>query len=675
MCLVLKTWIMGKSPGRCYAFSSCVYDERAGELVRGGKRVRIPPQPARLLSLLLENPGSVVSRDELIAELWPDGQLQDYDHSIHRIVSQLREILRNRSSRSSKSIETLRKNGYRFTERVEIISAQEEIAAHRSTEIEATASAQPEIPAALITTGSIAESDVASLDHLQDVFVPPATRLSFRRLSVWLAGATALLLVAGLVSWRVRGSVRSPNKPVSLGIVPFDTTGPNAGPLAESVRLNLADILSQSPDVETRAVHSFDHSGPDENQILSRAQQLGVDALLFGKFDVTGDQCRFRLELVRSRDGVHLGSFQYNGKLEELAAISDRIERDIFERIHPYRNATNLNPSRPANSKAYAAYLRGRGFLQLWKDDDLRQAINAFHDAVTEDPSYARAYAGMASAFFVLSQHRQKEAPQDLDKCQEFAAKAIAIDPNLAEAHAMLGQAALNRDWNFLLAEQQLHQAINLDPDHAIYHQWLAILYGLEEKHDLSLKEIDKAHAADPNWAPLYMTEIFLAAIAGNYQRANQASNRLLQIMPDWSLAHEQYAMNLWDQGNYSKAISEWREAAVLEKDDDRLRLEEAGAKALKSGGVVAYARLRLRAIATRKGISHEEQDFVPAEWHAYACEWDKTLIELEQSVTERSPSALQISANPAYKPLHGDPRFVSLIKRIGIPVSPTSSL
>jgi len=130
----------------------------------------------------------------------------------------------------------------------------------------------------------------------------------------------------------------------------------------------------------------------------------------------------------------------------------------------------------------------------------------------------------------------------------------------------MLGQAALNRDWNFSLAEQQLHRAIDLDPDHAVYHQWLAILFGLEGKHDLSLKEMDKAHAADPNWPPLYMTDIFLAAIAGNFERANDASDRLLLVMPDWPSRNEQYAMNLWDQGNYSKAIAEWREAAVLER-------------------------------------------------------------------------------------------------------------
>lgn len=437
--------------------------------------------------------------------------------------------------------------------------------------------------------------------------------------------------------------------------------------------MNLADVLSQSPEIETRAVHSFDHVGQDESQALSRAQQLGVEALLFGKFTVVGNQCQLRLELVRSRDGVHLSSFQYSGTLEELAAISDRVERDLFARLHPYRKAATLNLGRPANAKAYEAYLRGRGYLQQWTDESLLKAVSAFQEAVAEDPSYARAYAGLASTYFVLSQHGTVGAVQNLEKCRTFAAKSVALEPNLAEAHAMLGQAALYIDWNFPLAEEQLHNAITLDPDHAIYHQWLAVLYGVEGKHTLSLDEMDKAHAADPNWAPLYMTDIFLAGIAGNFERSNHSADQLLRLMPGWSLAHEQNAMNLWAQGGYSKAIGEWREAAVLEKNADRIRLEDRGAEALKTGGVPAYARLRLQAIATRKGISHEEQDFVPSEWHAYSGEWELVLTELEHLVAQRSPSALQISTNPAYKPLHHDPRYISLIRRIGLPIAPVS--
>src|SRR5580658_4072871 len=105
---------MGKSAGRTFAFSAFVFHTGTGELLRAGKRLRIPDQAARLLALLLENPGSMLTRDQLKAGLWPEGEVLDYDHSIHRVVSQLREILRDRSSKSTQLIETLPKRGYRF---------------------------------------------------------------------------------------------------------------------------------------------------------------------------------------------------------------------------------------------------------------------------------------------------------------------------------------------------------------------------------------------------------------------------------------------------------------------------------------------------------------------------------------------------------------------------------
>ncbi len=103
------------------------------------------------------------------------------------------------------------------------------------------------------------------------------------------------------------------------------------------------------------------------------------------------------------------------------------------------------------------------------------------------------------------------------------------------------------------------------------------------------------------------MTEIFLAGSAGQFDRADRAADRLLSLMPNWPLAHEQHAMSLWAEGKSVEAIAEWRMAAVLEKNPERIRLEERGADAFRSGGVKAYARLRLEAIKARRGISQEE--------------------------------------------------------------------
>ena len=653
---------MTKSTGRTYAFSAFVFHAGTGELTRGGKRLRIPDQEARLLSLLLENPGAMVTRDQLREALWPEGEVLDYDRSINRAVSQLRAILRDHSSKAKELIDTLPKRGYRFSAPVQELDQAES----PSTPNRAEAAITPPVPPRELSPPSTPISLEPAPQHSHTLGQPQRDR----QLAPWLrytfAGVAVLAVLAAGI-WLIARNRPAANQPISLGIVPLESSGDDAAALAEGFRLNLADVLSQSPVIETRSVHAFDHLGPDESQTLQRARQMHVDALLFGKFTVTGNTCQLRLELVRSKDGVHLSSLLYSGSKEELAAISDRVEQDIFERLHPKGKTLGLAQGHPASPKAYEAYLNGRLYLQQWTDESLNTAVASFEEALREDPSYARADAGMASAYFILSQHAARKQDEALEQARKLSTQALALDPTLAEAHAILGQVMLIRDWDFARAEEQLNRAVELDPNHAIYHQWLSILLGVERKYDQALAEIDKAHAANPNWAPLYMTEIFLAASGGQTARADRAADLLLKKMPGWSLAHEQYALYLWSQGKCQQAVAQWRQAAVLEKNAGRIQLEDEGANALRQGGVQAYAQLRLKAIRTRKGVSHAEQDFIPAQWYAYAGEQDSALTELETMVRDHSPNALQIADDPAYRQLRHDPRFLHLLKQIGL--------
>lgn len=642
-----------------------VFDTLTGELKRNGRVVHIPAQAARLLTVLVQNPGEMVTREELVSRLWPDGERVDYDHSIHRTVSQLRAILRDKSSKPARFIVTFPKRGYRFAAEVRQLQAAEVPGM--------TAPVSPQILEDPVKEGAPDEPPSLSLEPRAKQQIGWAARL--RRVS-WPIWVTAGVVILVLGAWTglavVRARQRADAHLLSVGIVPFDSTGDGAEGLAESFRLDLADSLSRVPTIELKATHSFDHTGRDEDLLQTRARQLGIDALVFGKFAVLGNKCSLQLELVRSRDGLHLASLQYSGTREELGAIRDRIEGDIFRRLHPSGQADgsteSLRLERPASPAAYASYLKGRSYLVKWTDDLLRLAIASFNDALKIEPDYARADAGNASAYFILAQHGSGNRAENLEQSRTFATKAIALDPSLAEGYAMLGEVALTKDWNFAVADEQLQRAVNLDPSHAIYHQWLAILYCIEGKVELALQEIDKAHAADPEWAAPYMTEVYVADTGHLWDRAEQASAALLQRMPNWSLAHEQHAISLWSEGRYEDAIAEWHTAAVLDDDKNRTRLEERGADAFRAGGVPAYAQVRLQAIATRVGISHEEQDFDPAEWYAYAGNMDKAMDAVEALVKSRSTEALEVGGEPAFIPLHKNPRFIALLKDAGLP-------
>jgi Tfp pilus assembly protein PilF/TolB-like protein len=465
----------------------------------------------------------------------------------------------------------------------------------------------------------------------------------------------------------------SPRRPaahrddVYIGIAPFEADGPDAEQLAESFRLDITDAVSQLPAVQVRAAHSFPKGRRDDTGIPGLAHDLQIDTLLFGKVTVQGDDCFIQFELVRGRDATHLASLQYRGTKSELAAIRDKAQRDIFARLALAPNTGQRVHGNTENPLAYEAYLRARYHLSLWTDESVTQSLQEFESAVTEDPNFAKAYAGMASAYFVLAEHEAKPKPESYRQSKALAEKAVAMDPSLAEAHAMLGQIALNQDWDFQFAEKELRQAVELEPNHAIYHLWFSVLLCVQGRFEESRHQIDLAHAADSFWPPVYMTEIFLAGAARQSTRSIESGKKLIALMPDWPLAYDQLGVTLWYAGRYTEAIDSWRKMARIEKDTARLNLESRGLEAFRHGGVPAYAQVRLEAAKSGIHWAHAENDFDLAEWYVYAGSRERALRALEAKVARHEPGALQIAVNPPFDGLHQDPRFRALIARVGL--------
>ena len=626
--------------GRTFVFSALVFDAESGELTRNGSKLRVPDQAARILTILLERSGQLVTREDLRRSLWPAGEFLDYDHSINNSVSQLRDVLRD-DSRTPRFIETIPKRGYRFLADVKITP---DLANDSNPIIERSEESKPDRP---IET--------------------PERPSSWRWR--WLPTvAAAVVVVLGVVAFVI--SHKTPlahRQDTYIGIAPFEVSGDGAEQLADSFRLDLTDAVSQLPAVQVRAAHSFPKGQRDDAGIPALARDLQIDTLLFGKFTVRGDDCLLQFELVRGRDAIHIASLQYQGTRNELAAIRDKAQRDIFTRLALAPGTERAVRGNTENPRAYEAYLRARYHLTQWTDDSVAKSLSEFESAIAEDPAFAKAYSGLASAHFVLAQHEAAPKEESYRQAKELAAKAIALDPSVAEAHAMLGQIALNRDWNFSVAEKELRQAVELEPNQAIYHLWFSVLLCVQNRFEESLQQIDLAHSADSFWPPVYMTEIFLAGAARQYERSIDSGKKLIALMPDWSLAYDQLGLTLWYAGRQEEAIDSWRKMAMLEKDTARVNLEDRGLEAFRRGGVPAYAKVRIDAAKSGIHWAHAENDFDLAEWYFYAGSREQALQALEAKVARHDHSALQIAINPSYEDLHQDPRFLALLSRIGI--------
>jgi DNA-binding winged helix-turn-helix (wHTH) protein/TolB-like protein/Tfp pilus assembly protein PilF len=644
-----------------FSFSLFEFDTASLILTRNGRYLSVPRQTAQLLAILLERAGAVVSREELQQLLWPDGEFIDHQHAINRAVNHLRMVLRD-DARKPQYIETLPKRGYRFAAEVKPVSAMDTMVAEPASK-GLTEPIRPPVAIAEVALPSetvpAAELQAPSLRSHPSIF---ARVWRFLPRGGWIAIPVLGVAVIAAVTIFVAQRVKAKPDVVSLAILPFQHEGDGAEQLGDSFRLDLSDTLSQLPNVQVRASHSLASMKADDESLRAASQNLHLDAFLVGRLALHDKQCTLAFELVRGRDAVHLASFQYSGSINELASIRDKVQRGVFSALQVTDKSIQAGSGSTQDPQAYGAYLQARDLAHQRTIPSLNGAIAQYRVATERDPGFARAYAGMATAQLALASSGGWIEHYRL--AQTFAQKALQLDPNLAEAHGVLGFVAIRADWDKVKAESELRRAVQLEPYQAAYHGWLAEFLAEEGRVAEAYQQ------SDPLWPHVYTFEQFVAAAGRDFPRQIQAAKRYAAFLPDLPLAHDRLAWALFVAGRYEEAIGEWRAMAVQEKDQERIALEDRGLAALRQGGIAAYSAVRLNAITDHldTAASHPE-DFEPAEWYAYTGNSDRAIAELDKKVSEHDPSAIDMTVNPMFDNLRRDARFVALLNKVGLKI------
>ncbi len=660
------------------SFLDFKFDLSSGDLLRGDKRLRIPKQTSRLLGIFLERPGVVVTRAELQDLLWPDGEFLDHEHAINRVITDLRAIFRD-NPKNPRYIETVHKRGYRFLPQITVIpptvipltpkvlnpalNAKVEPLPQQAAEV-SQMELQPVEPTLALSVPDLNEQRRAT-----NLPWHPAPRRRLHRyhwlILIGVALPVVIALSVGLYQRRPRPQVAEAST-VSLGIAPFQSEGPGAEEMGESFRLDLADALAQLPVVQIKATNSLSNIARDDNGIRSISEKLHLDMLLLGAFRVEGDRCRVQFELVRGRDSLHLASFQYEGSKDELAGIRDKLQRDIFLSLQGNGKSMQAIRGSTDDPQAYGEYLQGRELTRLRDVRALNQALGHYQIAIQRDPKFAEAYAGMAVTHLGLRYFSNPVEHQNA--ARQLAQQALQLDPELAEAHAVLGDVALRSAWDFALGERELRRAIELDPHKSTYHAWLASLLVYEGRFDESMAEIDRAVADDPLWPLVYSMATYIKGVARDNDKAIALAKKYSALVPDSPESHNQLAWAYFCAKRYDEALAEWGRMAEMEKEPDRIALEERGREAYKRGGIVAYARVRLEAIERHAPeTTRHPNDFDPAEWYAFTGQRDKSIAALERVVAEHDGAAILLAVNPMLDNLHDDPRFLALVHQVGL--------
>ena len=629
-----------------------------------GHPVYIPQQNARLLGYLIQKTGRLATRDELQNFLWPESAPNDAQQAINKAISQLRAALNDPSTRSgSRYIETIPRRGYRFCAEFHLLPLP------KTESLQLSSNTLPMEPTPLeddrIGVLLPPISDLAYPER-QDSSEIGVRRKTYRRTRMWWTALLLCLFASGLFVWKKGNRLNFSPPPVlrTIGVPPMETVGPNATALAESFRLDLTESLAQLPQIKVLSVHAFTSSPRYSLNVSELARSQNADLLLPGRFEVKDGRYYLEFELVRNSDYSHLASLHYEGAPEQLRGLITKIQEDVFTKLK--LTSSGESPLKTTTTpEAYQAYVQGRHYLVERTDAALNKSIAQFKQAIDLDPKFAKAYSGLASAYMILASHRS--FPDGYQMSRGLALHALQLDPSVAEAHALLGCIAMSKDWDTRTSEAELQRAIELEPDEASYHIWIATTYNIEGHFKESLHQIDLAKMEDPYWPPVYQSEVLAAANAGEKKRVISSAQTLLQLTPSWPMAHNTVASAFWAVGRYPEAIAEWRTMYALDNDHQGIQLEDAGLKALRSGGPAAYARLHADNAKLVAGTNEAFTPLAVAEWSAEAGQTDAALDIIQSLSLHRDPSAVTIGVDPAFTGLQSHPRFRKILEQAGL--------
>jgi TolB-like protein/DNA-binding winged helix-turn-helix (wHTH) protein/Flp pilus assembly protein TadD len=626
---------------------------QSGEVRKAGLRIRMQQQPMKLLEILLEHPGEVVTREELRSRVWPNESFGDFDQALNIAIGKLRSALGD-SAENPRFIETLPKRGYRFIADVSVVDAD----------------ARPRKPASVAGDLPGQERKTEPGQKLQGagLAVAPKRRLWPTR---WVIGALALILSLSILAvWLFRSRDSAPAGIRSLAVLPLENLSGDASQnyFADGMTDELITDLAQISALRVISRTSVMAYKGARKPLPQIARELNVDAVVEGTVLRSGDQVRITAQLIEASTDKHLWSQSYEGELRDTLALQNRVASAIADQIR-----INLTPQEQAalknvkivNPEAYESYLKGRYFWNKRTADGLKVALAYFKQAIEEDSKYAQAYSGLADTYALLGdwQYAVMTPKEAFPKAKAAAIKALELDSTLGEAHNSLAFVLDGFDWDLDAGGNEFRRAIELNPGYATAHHWYAWHLSLLGRFDEAIVEMRKAENLDPLSLIINADLAELLGLAHSYDESIRQSLKTIEMDPNFALAHNQLAQAYLQKHMYDEAVAELLKAVQLSGDSPTCIANLARAYVASGKPSVAVKLLSNLKKGSNPGHSNAAEI---AMIYTSLGDTDQAMTWLEKGFEERfNPGVL---LRPGFDPLRSDPRFQNLLRRIGLP-------
>src|SRR6266508_1972029 len=646
---------------KIYEFEDFRFDAEHLMLYRRGEPIPLAPKAAETLLIFIERRGQILSKEELIEQIWPGAFVEE--SNLYLYLSVLRKTLGNQKS-GTPYLETLRRRGYRFDGSVQLISdgSREEPHSAPVQVIEPIDSFRSATSDSLSVNDLPTDSSVWRQTNPAVNDLPESRRdWPLRRSSFAAIGVIALVAALAL-SYTYFFSRRSIN---SIAVMPFANESGNAELeyLSDGMTETLIASLSKLPDLQVKASSSvFRYKGSTDTQTIGK--ELNARAVLYGRVVQRGEDLVLHVELVDAQTENSLWGQTYNKKLSNLIALQGEVARDLVRELSLKPSGADkqkLAKNYTENVEAYQLFLNGRFHHRKLTPPEIKKGIAYLQQAIDTDPSYALAYTEISRAYTALALAGDMNPGEVLLKAKAAAQRAVEIDDALAEAHSSLGSVFFWYDWNWKEAEEHFIRALELDPNSSIAHFGYADFLSKMERPEEALAEIKRAREIEP-FSPFINTFEAWFLAAGQPDAAMERVGIAIDLDPNFFFAHWIAAEIYKGKKMYPESIAESRLAKSLSPHQT---WSDVG---------LAYTFVKTGQLNESRAILNEmlrlsESRWVPPYHIALVYnalgETDQALAWLEKGYQHRDPK-MALLKEERWKNLRGDPRFQDLLRRVG---------
>jgi TolB-like protein/DNA-binding winged helix-turn-helix (wHTH) protein len=617
--------------GEIYRFDTFELDATSYQLRHAGEAVRLERIPLDLLFLLVRRRGELVSRQEILDQVWGKDIALDADNAINTAIRKIRRAVKD-NSEQPRFLHTVPGKGYRFE----------------------AALAGPEPAPVLVES--------------PDAGQPGGPSGRGRRRTLIVAAAIIACLGTALVLFRPKPAASK----IMLAVLPFTNFSgdPAQEYLADGMTEEMITALggldpAQLGVIARTSAMQYKNAHKSGTQI---AKELSVQYLLEGSIRRSNGRLRVTAQLIQARDQTHLWAEDFDRDQSDILDVQGEVARAIASQIRlaiSTQSETHLVRAR-VSSEAHEAYLQGLYGWNQRSAEGSALAIRSFQRAIALEPNYAEAYSALARVYAFGGLFLHFNARESSTRTLQFATRALELDNSVADAHTTLGFIISHDDFDWDAARREFQRGLELAPGDPNSHLFYSNSYLTPlGRHDEAIAEMKKAVELDPLSLPIQSFFGRTYGYAKQYGAALAQLNKAITMDPNFALNHIRLARIYEYTGNLDQAIAETSRARILTGEDPKsvLAKETMLRQALTTRGPRGYwdTLIQLAASPPNPPEAH-------VGWAELAIVYSNLgqpgkALDLLEEAQAHGLGRVELAADPGYEPLHSNPRYAALLR------------